>query len=199
MKDIFSIIIDKSVESNDGSARVLNIDDVFTGLEEQGYCHYLFGGYQHVFTKKPLSEDECVGLEIAANEAAEEMVKNYTKEVDKRIIEYMEKNGSIKQQPLEFKELRYCPESALQLLYDYRFIETDQFGQRIDDEPYDSYRKRYRCLCVDGVIYCVNTDHRYLTIKKMLENGDGMSALRRYFDAIVNGAIVIKNRFGTVS
>ena len=36
MKDIFSIIIDKSVESKDGSARVLNIDDVFTGLEEQG-------------------------------------------------------------------------------------------------------------------------------------------------------------------
>ena len=200
MKDAFKIILDKSTPSDDGSCRVLNFQSLSDGFVEMGYHKYVFGATE-VFTKKPLTEEQIAAYEKEEKEQTEKMVKELSDSIDKEILNeiWKRQNEIPTLEPVVIKDISECPESALELLYSYRFIETDEFGNKLPSEPYDSYKTRYRVLFVDRVIYLKSTDRRSTPIKRMVKDGVGTLTMSRYFDAIVMGAKVIKNRFGTIS
>ena len=200
MKGAFKIILDKSTPSDDGSCRVLNFQSLSDGFVEMGYHKYVFGATE-VFTKEPLTEEQIAAYEKEEKEQTEKMVKELSDSIDKEILNeiWKRQNEIPTLEPVVIKDISECPESALELLYSHRFIETDAFGHQLPSEPYDSYKTRYRVLFVDSVIYLKNTDSRSKPIKRMVKDGVGMFTLSRYFDATVMGAKVIKNRFGTIS
>lgn len=200
MKDAFKIILDKSTPSDDGSCRVLNFQSLSDGFVEMGYHKYVFGATE-VFTKEPLTEEQIAAYEKEEKEQTEKMVKELSDSIDKEILNeiWKRQNEIPTLESVVIKDISECPESAFELLYSYRFIETDEFGNKLPSEPYDSYKTKYHCLFVDRAIYIKSDDSRSTMVSKMVENGVGTRTIRRYMDAIVMGAKIIKNRFGTIS
>lgn len=63
-----------------------------TGAEH----HYVFGGFDHVYTSKPLTEEQKDEYEARAQETLRQGAKEIAKEIDKRILEeLMDKHPGI--------------------------------------------------------------------------------------------------------
>lgn len=58
--------------------------------------HYVFGGFDHVYTSKPLTEEQQAEYEARAQETLRQGAEEIAKEIDKRILEeLMEKYPGI--------------------------------------------------------------------------------------------------------
>ena len=49
--------------------------------------HYVFGGFDHVYTSKPLTEEQKAEYEARAQETIRQGAEAISKEIDKRILE----------------------------------------------------------------------------------------------------------------
>ena len=49
--------------------------------------HYVFGGFDHVYTSKPLTEEQKAEYEARAQETLRQGAEEIAKEIDKRILE----------------------------------------------------------------------------------------------------------------
>lgn len=85
-----------------------------------------------------------------------------------------------------------CPEEILKLLYSKRIKCEDGI-----DEPFETYKAKYRIVMVDSVIYCDTNDNRWGVISRIIGNDIiDKNELMRYADAVIKENNVIKNRFG---
>lgn len=85
-----------------------------------------------------------------------------------------------------------CPEEILKLLYSKRIKCEDGI-----DEPFETYKTKYRIVMVDSVIYCDTNDNRRSVVSHSIEyNTIDENKLMRYTDAVIKENNVIKNRFG---
>ena len=83
--DFYKILFDTAKDNGNGCLTG-NIDDIFIGFEKLGYKHYTFGGFEHVFTKKELSEIEYIEYEKEAQSIVDKHVKELTEHINKEIV-----------------------------------------------------------------------------------------------------------------
>ena len=85
-----------------------------------------------------------------------------------------------------------CPEEILKLLYSKRIKCEDGI-----DEPFETYKTKYRIVMADSVIYCDTNDKRWSVVSHSIEhNTIDENKLMRYTDAVIKEKKKKKNRFG---
>lgn len=86
MKEFYKELLKRSTKDENGFFH-FNLDKVFDIFTDSGYYHYVFGGYDHVFTRVPLSMEKCNELERKATKNIQYHVDEITKEINKKILE----------------------------------------------------------------------------------------------------------------
>lgn len=135
MKDFYKIVLDKS-KPNDGMVEG-NILDIRQGFIEAGYKEYCFGGFQYVYTKNALSEEEKAKYEKEAQEALSSGVKQIAKEINKRILDDILK--------IKYETVDYTP------FPDTIKYDTQEFEEFCIHEQH-LYNQGYRMCDINGPI-----------------------------------------------
>ena len=91
MEQVYKILLEKSTQK-DGFMQG-NIDDIREGFLENGYKEYCFGGFDYVYTKEELTEEERTKYEHEAKTIIDAQVDEITKDINKRILEDLKKHN----------------------------------------------------------------------------------------------------------
>lgn len=95
MSDFVSIykgILSEAKPTGDGYLS-LSPDDIHNSFIKQGYNHYRFGGWQDVYTKRKLTEEEIEKCERKAREEMDVMVSGLSARIDQMILQEIMKKG----------------------------------------------------------------------------------------------------------
>ena len=84
MTEFYKTLLETAGKSDKG---IVVGDDTFENVfKKMGYHDYDLGGL-HVYTQKPLTEEEIAHYQKQYNKDIMTMVENYTKEIDQHILE----------------------------------------------------------------------------------------------------------------
>ena len=89
MSDFASVykgILSEAKPTGDGYLS-LSPDDIHNSFIKQGYNHYCFGGWQDVYTKRKLTEEEIEKCEHKAREEMGVMVSDLSTHIDQIILQ----------------------------------------------------------------------------------------------------------------